>query len=70
MGRHVRQPSDIDDVVQQVFTVVVAKGKEVQSFQGHEDVIDFIALSRDGRHALSANYDGSMRLPAPPAPAK
>jgi RNA polymerase sigma-70 factor (ECF subfamily) len=25
VGRHVRQPSDVDDVVQQVFTVVVAK---------------------------------------------
>jgi WD40 repeat protein len=44
-----------------------------QSFAGHEDVITWVVISRDGRHALSASADGSMRywrLPDSLAPEK
>jgi WD40 repeat protein len=35
---------------------------EVRRFDGHEAAVNCVALSRDGRHALSAAYDLTLRL--------
>jgi WD40 repeat protein len=51
----------------------VAEGKELTHFAGHDEIIVYVAMSRDGRHALSASNDGTMRLwrlPKPPAKKK
>ena len=51
----------------------VAEGKELYCFKGHENPIIDLALSRDGRYALSGSVDGTMRqwrLPDPPPPEK
>jgi WD40 repeat protein len=48
----------------------VAEGKELTRFAGHDDIVVYVAMSRDGRYALSASNDGTMRLwrlPKPPA---
>jgi WD40 repeat protein len=51
----------------------VAAGKELQCFKGHEGVVTWVTLSRDGRFALPTSEDGTMRLwrlPDPPAAEK
>ncbi len=40
----------------------VADGKELYCFKGHVNSIIQVALSRDGRYALSGSVDGTMRL--------
>jgi WD40 repeat protein len=37
-------------------------GKELQRFQGHTQMIHDLALSADGKRALSASYDKTVRL--------
>jgi WD40 repeat protein/tRNA A-37 threonylcarbamoyl transferase component Bud32 len=49
----------------------VVDGKELYCFKGHENPIIVLALSRDGRYALTGSVDGTMRqwrLPDPPPP--
>ena len=40
----------------------VADGKELCRFTGHESIIGWVTLSRDGRYALSTSHDGTMHL--------
>jgi WD40 repeat protein len=50
----------------------VTEGKELTPFTGHEDIVNVVALSRDGRYALTGSNDRTTRLwrlPDPP-PAK
>jgi uncharacterized protein (TIGR03067 family) len=51
----------------------VAEGKQLLSFGGHTDVVVYVAMSRDGRYALSGSIDGTFRLwrlPDPPPSGK
>jgi WD40 repeat protein len=36
--------------------------KELHCFTGHTEGVIGVALSPDGRYALSGSYDGTMRL--------
>jgi WD40 repeat protein len=41
---------------------VIATGEIIQEFSGHENAVLAIALSADGRHALSGSADSTVRL--------
>ncbi len=40
----------------------VGSGKEVHAFGGHTKKVHDVAVSPDGRYALSASQDGTVRL--------
>ncbi len=40
----------------------LATGEEVSAFDGISDSVMAVAFSRDGKNALSGNYDGTVRL--------
>jgi WD40 repeat protein len=37
-------------------------GKNLQSFQGHTGIVHSVALTRDGRRAVTGSMDGTTRL--------
>ena len=40
----------------------VAAGKEVRVFDGHRGAVRGVAFAPDGKHAVSASLDGTVRL--------
>jgi WD40 repeat protein len=45
-------------------------GKDLRAFEGHDDKVASLSLSRDGRRLLTGSRDGTAlvwTVPAPPA---
>ena len=41
---------------------ILATGQLVHTFAGHEDAVNAVSVSPDGRHALSGSHDRTLRL--------